>query len=239
MDMRDWEYLLWVASGFLSVAALFSSCASVSQKLDPGTFYKRDMIITVNGFKSEGVIVVPQSESYSLDIKAKGNLDLFTMESCHREESVEDAGEGGIFGDGHRVKRTYKPVAGIETGSSCPVRLGGYERTRGRNSWALIDFEGPDTNLPAVMKCNGNVWNSRGVTVCQSKAGLIEQIEFPTKVIVNPDPNCPIKRPADLMTYRFTMSPRECVFNFMEIAIPHREHRLTTLGYQEILLRNN
>lgn len=223
----------------LLLALLLSGCASVPQTLNQNLFYKRDMDIEVNGFKGEGVLVVPLSEVYKFDITSSGKLDLFTFESCHREESKEKAGQGGLFGDRKRVKLDYKPNPGIEDQGGCPVRLGGYEQDKGRHSWAFIDFETKEAKLPAVVKCNGSTWNSRGVTVCQSKAGLLQEIDFPVEVIVNPDPGCPMERPADLKKYSFKISLRECVYNFMEKQAPHREHRLTTVGYESILIREN
>lgn len=223
---------------FLILISLFG-CTTVPQKVDPQTFYKRDMKLNVNGFKGEGTLVVPKSKSYSLEVDAKGKLDLFTFETCHREESTESAGEGGLFGDRKHVERTYVPVFGIEDKGSCVVRLGGYEQAKGRHSWALIDFEDGDTGLPAVLKCNGVEKQSKGVSICQAKEGLLQQIIFPTEVIVNPPAGCTMERPADLKTYWFNVSAEECVFNFMEKEEPHREHRLTTLGYKAILIQGN
>lgn len=226
-------HLIWC------LLALVCGCASVPQKLDPQIFYKRDIGIKVNGFEADGVLVVPKNTVYKFAIQAEGKLDLFTFETCHREEATEKAGHGGLFGDRRRVERNYIPIASIETEGSCPVRLGGYERDKGRHSWGLIDFEGEDATLPAVVKCNGSQWNSRGVSICQSKVGLLEEIKFPVAVIINPGIGCPMNRPEDLMTYRFNTPPKECVFNFMEVAEPHRQHRLTTVGYESILIRNN
>jgi len=195
------------------------------------------MKLKINGFRADGVLVIPKSARYELEIDAKGKLDLFTFETCHREEISENAGEGGLFGNRKHVERSFIPNSPLETEGACPVRLGGYERDKGRHSWAFVDFEDLTATLPAELKCNGNTTNTRGVSACQSRSGLIQQITFPVKTIVNPETGCSMPRPSDLMTYRFNMSPKECVYNFMEQGAPNREHRLTTLGYDGILIR--
>lgn len=236
--LRKLKYIYLLAVGGAAFC-LLSACASAPyMEADSKVFYKRDMKLNVNGFKGDGVLVVPKADKYSFDVKAKGDLDLFTMDTCHREETKEDVGEG-LFKDDKRAKFDYKPGNNIESSSACPVRLGGYERANGRHSWAYIDFETDDAKLPALVKCNGNTYNSRGVTICQSKVGLIQEIIFPEETIVNPAPGCEMPRPADLKTYRFNMSARECVFNFMEKKKPNREHRLSTIGYEAVLLRKN
>lgn len=215
------------------------ACSTQPQIPDAKIFYRRDMDINVNGFKGTGALVVPKAPQYAFEVSARGNLDLFTFESCHREEYKERAGNRGVLSDKKSVKSVYVPINGVENTGACPVRLGGYEEKKGRHSWAIVDFEDLSTTLPALIKCNGSEWNSRGVTICQSKEGLLQQIEFPVQVVVNPDPGCEIPKPVDKKTFRFPMRKQECVYNFMEINPPHKEHRLTTVGYESILIRED
>jgi len=245
LEMPDMKSLLRLGCFFLLLLPMLflMGCATIpNQQLDPGTFYKRDMQITVNGVTREGVLVAPRKSSYAFDVVAKGDLDLFTFETCHREEEQEDAGTRGIFGiitNKRETKGTYVPAAPIETTGSCVVRLGGYERTQGRHSWAMIDFEDTDATLPAQVLCNGENYHSNGVTVCQSKQGLIEQIAFPVETVVKGSDACPMPQAPDGKTYQFKMPPRECVYAFTEVAPlgKQRRHRLTTLGYSAILIR--
>jgi hypothetical protein len=225
---------------FTALCAVLSACAQVPQKLDADAFYKRDMKITVNGASAEGVIVAPSSDHYDLEIVAKGKLDLFTLASCHREITQEDAGEGGIFGDAKKIKLTFRPVNGIENTSACPVELGGYEKDLGRHSWGFIDFRSPELTLPAKLKCNGVGQETVGVSVCQSRNGLIEQIVFkaPVRVAKQPDSNCPQLSSSDGgVTFEYKMPLKQCVYVFGDQT--GALHRLTTLGYEKILVRGN
>lgn len=215
-----------------------AGCASLQpQKLDPAAFYKRDMRIEVNGHVGDGVLVVPKSAKYKFEIHAKGKLDLFTFTTCHREYTKEKAGESGWFGNSRLVETEYSPVKPMETDEACPVLLGGYEQKRGRHSWAFVDFETDTHKLPAQVTCNGSVYNSRGVTACQSKVGLIQLIIFSVPVVWSKKGKCgELSNPTDKKTFRFRIKKNRCVYEFKE-AGGARWHRLTTIGYEKILIR--
>ena len=122
---------------------------------------------------------------------------------------------------------------------ACPAQLGGYERGKGRHSWAFVDFEHPELDLTAIVSCNGARHNSRGVSICQSKAGLIQEIQFQEKVLW-PEKNTCIKMTSkDEKTFRFSMPKGQCVFRFMTKENEEKFYRLTTIGYEKILIRGN
>lgn len=236
------EILEKVFLGFLLF--LLPSCsntANVLQPLNPETIYKRDMIISVNGITGDGVLVVPRNVTYKLHITAQGDLDLFTFTTCHREEIAEDAANvterSGIFRrtitKKREIKLDYTPTE-IEMEGGCPVFLGGYEEQKGRHSWGLIDFEGPDATLPATVFCNGKTIEANGVSVCQSRAGLIQGIIFPEKVFISPDPQCDLGQ-KEGTHFKFPIKKGQCVYAFMDKQF--RVHRFTTLGYEMVPIR--
>ncbi len=83
--------------GGVIAAFLLSSCAIPQHQnlvtgIKKGVFYKRDMRIEYDGHKGIGVLVLPEKILYdSIEIKAKGRLDLFTFETCHAVPTREDA----------------------------------------------------------------------------------------------------------------------------------------------------
>lgn len=226
----------------VSLILFGTSCSSVQQRLDPSVYYKRDMELRVNGFEGEGVLVVPKAESYKFEIKAKGRLDLFTLTTCHREEALEEAGQKGLFGDRKRVETVYKPVNGIENDGLCAVQLGGYEKVKGRHSWAFIDFENESNPLPARIFCNGNVHNANGVSSCQSREGLLQQIRFTENVDFSHSVECnppTINGGKDgVERFEIKLSRGQCVYVFMRKS-DKAVHRLTTYGYQDVLIRGD
>lgn len=218
---------------------VLTSCSSVSQKLDPSRFYKRDMEITINGLKAEGALVVPKAQSYKFNIKSQGRLDLFTFTTCHREQTKEKAGERGWFADKKRRKFEFFPVPIEANPLACPVELGGYEQKKGRHSWGFIDFEHPDLTLTAELSCNGDKRKVKGVSVCQAKKGLIQEIVFAQPVIVAEKNVCIILKSKDDKTFRFKMPKGRCLFRFLTKTGDKKWHRLTTLGYEKILVRED
>lgn len=214
---------------------LFGGCASVNQPLDSNTFYQRDMKIEGNGYKGDGTLVIPKSDKFKLKLEAKGALDLMTIDSCHRQMVAENAGEHGIFGNKKKAEFDYIPVAGIED-VDCDLLIGGYN-IKGKHSWGYISLESPKYSLPAQIKCNGNVYNSNGTTICQSRIGLIQQIIFTEEVRFVEQPKHSIKT-EDNKTIEYKTPIGENVIIFMG-KNSKKFHKLVTIGYEQILIREN
>lgn len=222
-----------------TLLVLTAGCAGNLQAADPAINYKRDMFVTVNGFQAEGVLVAPKADRYEMQIDARGKLDLFTLTTCHREQTRENAGERGWFKDKSKMSLSYTPIKGIETdGFACPLELGGYEQIRGRHSWALIDFEDQGSTMPAKLKCNGSESNTRGVSICQSRQGLVQEISFSESMLSPEKTACaPIKGSSDGKKFQFEMPKGQCTFRFVTKVGAEKWHRLTTYGYEKILIR--
>lgn len=223
------------------IAALVSGCTQVAQPLDPSNVYKRDVKILVDGVEHTGVAVLPGGQAkYTLEMTFAGRLDLFTLRSCHREVTQEEAGIGGIFGKKNKIKIDYLPVDPIESKSYCPLEIGGFEKDKGRHSWGFIDFKTPLETMPAVVLCNGVRQGFDGVSVCQSLVGLLQQVMFnePMKLSLDKDnaEDCPEPKTADGKLFEFYPEFGRCVYAFRALGTG-RFHRMTTIGYEHILIR--
>lgn len=215
-----------------------SGCASSKyQQLDPKIYYRRDMQIKVNGFQGLGVLVVPKADMYKFDIKSSGKLDMFTLSTCHREQTQEKAGRKTWFGNKKRRKFEFIPAPIEAESTSCPVEIGGYEARKGRHSWAIIEFEHDKMTLPALLSCNGSITNTRGVSICQSFDGSLQEISFSEEVIVAKKNVCIELTSPDNKVFRFKMPNRECTFRFVTKSGVPKWHRLVTIGYEKILVR--
>lgn len=228
---------------------LLSSCINTDPKNNLVTekFYKRDMIITVNGITGEGVLVVPFSPIYRFEVEARGPLDMFIMSTCHREVSkekaynVEKTVKSGPFGWGTR-KIVYKNKVTFdyipdseEIMRYCPMQLAGYDRDHGKHSWGFIDFIGGEERLKGSLSCNGEVSNVDSVSVCQARSGLIQSISFEKPIQgVESEPGCD-KGEIDENTFRYTSSLGQCVYAILSA---NDIHRHTAIGYEGILLRD-
>lgn len=218
--------MLWV---MYSLVTLIGCATGTGQRLDPNYFYKRDMGLQVNGKVVRGAMVVPENVGYNFKVTSPGDMDLFTLTTCHREIAHEKVGKKTNF----RIGR----MAGIENKGSCPVRLAGYDKDRGKHSWGFVDFRSHNETLWAFLKCNGSVRSAQGVSVCQSRAGLIQEIRFPVPVDYVENKQCPDMKSEDGKTFQYKMPKGLCVYAFKEKGPKGRNHRHTTLGYERILIR--
>ena len=222
------------------LGALFSCATMPIQGVQKGVVYQYDMLLTVDGITRVGMLVAPKASAHSVALKANGDLDLFIFETCHRYRTTENIKTGWwIFADKRNLSFTYTPSPAIETDGYCPARFSGLTEKNGQSSWGFVDFEDTQTKLPAKMQCDGAPpFSSNGVTVCQSKAGTMQKISFPEKVIVTPAQGCEIELDPGQKEFLFTMPKGFCVFNFTEVAPleKQRRHRLTTHGFEQTIL---
>lgn len=213
----------------LHSAGAFGFSSAPVQELDPKKIYKHDVKISVNGLTGVGVLVVPKAKSYSIDGESLGNLDLLTITTCHRDVSWSP--------NSKKFHYDYLPSESLEANGSCPMLIGAYDK-KGQHGWAFIDFQTDDAKLPALLKCNGYGQTFQGVSVCQSRQTLTQFIEFEQPVKVFGSKECPMVEPINGgKRFEFPLPKGFCVFAFMEIAGEKRIHRLSTIGYESILLR--
>lgn len=234
------------------VAIFMTGCSSISQPFEPESFkkglYRKDMKLEANGYKGHGFVVAPKAKKYTLKVHAMGKLDLFTMTSCHREITQEDAGYKGKFlGFGRNnklAKVEYEPAIGIEDTGSCPLEFGGYEKSRGRHSWGFLIPEHEGSKLPSVVRCNGRDTQYRGVSACQSRAGLIQRIEFPGEFVYQipkeyaSENRCQYTdiRIINKKIFEYRMPEGECMLYFQEVADPGKISEHYDYGYTKIMI---
>lgn len=216
-----------------------SLSATPSQSDPPGTIYQYDIHGSVNGTPFDGVGVIPYAKTYEMRIISRVDVDAFTITSCHRDLKFENVIELGWFEDKKGYGFQFVPDQ-LENHGSCIVRFGAYNKSaQGQNSWGLLDFETPDATLPATNICNGAVNQSKGVSICQSKAGLMQAIAFATPVRIAANrltQNC-IPTTKDNLNWDYIISSGECVIDFKEIDPPGRIHRHDTVGYTAVQIR--
>lgn len=251
---EEFYELIWAAI-IMSVLSFFlismmtlvfslAGCASVPSaslpSASPNVAYKYDIKGTVNGVPFDGVGVIPYAQNYDMKIVSRVDVDLLTIGSCHRDIDVESAIQLGWFDSKRGYNYKFIPNS-IESSNSCLVRFGAYNQANSvQNSWGIIDFETPDRTLPAINVCNALTVNSNGVSICQSRIGLIQQIVFPVQVRQDPNisPACKFST-SDNLTWQYKMPSGECVIEFQELGEAHRLHRHTTVGYVQIPIRGN
>ena len=251
IDLEEWAAtLLFVLILFWAMAFLgiLSGCATASplpssSVTAPNAVYKYDMHGTINGAAFDGVGVIPRADLYDVKIQSRVDVDLLTITSCHRDFSVESAISQGWFSTKRGYEYAFAPVKDLEDRGSCLLRFGAYNQaSASQNAWAIVDFEDPWTNMPAANRCNGETIPSNGVSICQSRAGLEQMLRFPEPMEIDEKAltaQCVPRASADKREWTYSIASGECVIAFQEIASPYRRHRLTTIGYGQILYRGN
>ncbi len=203
--------------------AFLTGCSTVSQIPITGDhFYKRELKVTVNKKECVGVCIAPKSNSYVIKVEAD-RIDYLSFESCHRKVSVEDQGDTWEY--------TYTPN---DIEANCSVEIISLDKKSAKNGFALVDFETDEFRLPAVLSCDGKSDLAVGGTsICQSKAGLLQSIQFSDNVKVYPTDECPLKGDNDGKNFLFHLNKGPCVFVFGNKS---GFHKLTTLGTEDKIL---
>lgn len=213
--------------------ALFSGCVTlttpeIKQELNPKTYWKRDLKIKINGTEAIGILVVPRSDSYTIDIDPPGAKDLVVMKTCHREQEAEKL---GLW-----QKLKFSPMPGIEDNGMCYLEVAVFELKEGRHSWALIDIESEKFRLNHKIKCSGKEINSAGTSICQAKEGLIQEIIFDEPVKFSEKASCPALVSEDKKVFNFRMPNRECAY-VVKGSVSGKMAKITLIGYEKLLIR--
>jgi len=252
---------------------LLPSCVtSQAQKLNPAVYYKQDICFTYkvkktakeikierdrnwnwdteDGFnhyidkhksvKFCGVGVLPFKDSYKLKIEGYGKLHYFALTTCHEEDTTENP-DRGIFKKDGRIEIEYTPT--LERGRACPLYVSAYNKNQ-RHAWGILEFEHPRYKLKAKLMCNGYVRHPTGVSICQSRKGLIQRIEFneevkairPTRGAAEKREDCPELTSKDNKIFEFKLPSRECRYGFIGKE-SGQVHKLLTVGYEDIIVR--
>jgi hypothetical protein len=216
---------------FLLAALFLSSCSTVPTPpdapvvLDPTSFYKRELAMSVNGSSSTGVAIVTKAQSYEIDLHSSGELDFVRVTSCAREITFTPKAK--------TFHVSFAPTAGLEDVLEyCPLKIMALDEKGGRHAWGFIDFDSGSSTLPAKVTCNGETRDSSGVSACQAKAGLIQRIDFAVPVRIAPDRSCELVLSPDGKSVTYSISLGECVYAIVE-AKGGRIHRHTAIGFDE------
>ncbi len=214
-----------------------------STSTGPNTKFKYDLTGDINGIPFEGVAVMPLSTSYLLHVKSKFDVDMMTITTCHRDWDDQDhpIQNDHWFKPNRQFSFQFSQSDGIENVGTCLLRIGAYNKSGHPMAWAVIDFQTPESQMPAYQKCNGAEGPTGGVSICQSLAGLDEEIDFdqPMEIADVTTPQCKPYVPKDGKHWIYTLPSGECVIYFQEFALPHRLHRHTSIGYQKNQIKSN
>lgn len=210
----------------LSIIGLLASCSSNYANLSLDKTYMMELDLEIDGVKAKGVYEAPiKKESYKINISLQEKPHVVKINSCHREVVLRDPGKYFTF--------IYNPVPSLETGGGCFLEISAFTES-GYNQWGAVDFNNGET-LVGILGCNGMGYIYKGSSVCQSRVGLVQTITFNSNVLVYAPDRCPKMKKVTEKTFTFDMGKDKCIYLFVDEN--KAEHRLTTFGYDEVLLK--
>lgn len=222
----------------LLLLLLLAGCATkVPDLMVPGEHYAHELQLEVNGVAYTGVAAVAPAAAYDIKITSPAEEVAFlTVTSCHRQFTTEPpGGTGWLF---WKKKQTYayryEPMD-LEREVGCHVEIGALDKTDGKHGFGFVDFRHPSLALPARLYCNGVEQQGMGLTVCEARAGLEQQIEFDDPVDAVARDGCPEPKLLEPGKYTYEMPSGQCQWAFRDRL--GRIHRHVGLGFEKLLYR--
>jgi hypothetical protein len=241
--------------GLLAFALSLSACAAFPKMIDtlfgttrePATetplyTYRSDLVLGVNSKTFDGVAVTAAQDALYIDVTSVINLDRVEFESCARQDVCQNGKncssnfyrmDTGWFGKpGQHMIYYYQPNE-VERKGSCPIYIRVFDK-QALAAWGFLAFRAEDETLQAHFSCNGFMWKYAGHSVCQTKAGLIQQISFDEDIEESSvDESCHITR---LNARAFELRPDRglCTGKFYANG---KWHGLDLIAYAQVLVR--
>ena len=216
---KDHSYLV------LFLFLLVISCAH-KPILEPEVTYRKTLKFSVNGEHATGTFSAKKKPLYRMEIFVPQKPNLVKLTSCHQERIFIKPGKSFEF--------DYRPNADIEAGElPCIVEISALEES-GKNQWGMIDFQLPSENLKSRVRCNGEVFDTTGSAICQSRVDLVQSIEFDRTVTSHMPDDCNTIEPNKGNKFYFSVTEGNCFYLFSDGA--GGVFRLVTFGYNETLI---
>lgn len=221
---------------FLFIFGLLAGCATAPKEpmLHNFDYYRAEMVFTIAGRTYKGLAVTPQAQSINIALQSPVALDRLEISSCSRHVVMRDVdqGSGGWWGSqDHSTTYQYSPTD-IELQGNCPLHFQAFSKDV-QKAWGMV-FMRNDQSLPSHMSCNGSMdgpW--AGISICQTKAGLQEEIKFDLPVKYAATPECLITPQPDNKTFQVRSSGGFCKATFSDGT---RFNDLILLGYSQVVI---
>ena len=207
------------------LALLLTGCAGVSQKSTVGQplwSYRADMGMMAGPSTFEGMGVTKLFGSIPIQVNSPVALDRLQVTTCARAEVYENVKNPFTF--------DYVPSP-RETDGLCPMYIEAYSKDQ-LTSWGFLGFRQTET-LPAHIWCNGEGYTYAGLSVCQTKTGLEQQLDFKKPVKFIAEKSCNLTT-SDNQSFLAKPDKGFCRATF---TAGGEYHRLIMLGYDSVLIR--
>ena len=185
------------------------------------------MAATITGTTFVGTGAASLNGPLSIKFTSPIKMDRLQITTCAREEIIDNAGQSYTY--------QYSPTPD-EAKGPCPLYAEAISRDS-HTSWFFLGLKSTE-DLRSHVWCNGEGWTYSGMSVCQSKAGLIQSISFTAPIdAFKAEDTCHMNT-KDKQT--FTVEPDQ---GFCRVTFAQKDgpivhwHRAIFIGYKGSLLR--
>lgn len=223
---------------YLLLLIVVMGCTSSQlQTQDPLVYYKNDLSFKFEGDKYFGPTVLPYREEYELTFIGHDRIHFFIFTTCARQVVIEK--------NKKKHKIIYRPE--LEKGKvACPAYVAAFSKS-GRHAQTVIMFEDPRYDLEATQTCNGSKSREKGVSICETKEGLLARLEFDEEVTQGaaikgsptrrPDVGaCPKLPTKDNKTFNYMVANREC-YNIFIGKKSRKKYITLNIGHEQVAVR--
>jgi len=201
--------------------------------------FRKSLKFEVDNKSYVGIAVLPRKPSYTITIMPDEKMTFYIFQTPHRDIPI-DKPETGWFNK--KFIYQYNPQPGLEDRGYTPLEITALNKDQVSDAFAFIEFKDANSeiSLEATIKCNGELQsNVVGVSICQTAKGLVEEILFKEKVLIESVENgCDKPTTDDGLLWRLKASEGECPYYFTartKHENGHRlSHRLTMIGYTKV-----
>jgi len=218
-DLEMKSKLIYILVSLLVVGGCALSPTDFSNP-NPETFYQRKLQFEIDGKEHVGYAIVDLKGKYNFKVMPNNSAELMRVITCHREMFFEDPGS--------KFKFQFIPTS-LELKEVCSMDLGSFD-TKRQHEWAHIEFRLHERILVETT-CNGTTSKQFGVSVCQSKHGLLQQITFPMKIKYKS--NCAMLETLDDQVFQYRAPKGFCQIVFYVSSDVY--HRHIIMGYEDVI----
>lgn len=191
------------------------------------------MQITVDEVTFDGMAVTAIGEK-DIALVSKAKLNYLAIDSCARENVVQNVDSGWFGGVGKTYSYHFAPTR-YETEYPCPLYIQAVSAD-GITAWGYL-FWRTDEHLPAVFDCNGHHRPFSGVSICQTKTGIRQEIFFDREVQHVESQNCEVSM--DVKTKNaYVIATHGNGFCYATFTDGKELHRVVLLGYDQVIVRD-
>lgn len=215
---------------FIIYAVAGCATGAGDQKTEqPFYHYRAELTFKFGPYFYDGMVPVKVTGPIDIQIYSPITLNRVEVSTCSRHEVIRNTAKGWFDKVSNTMTYHYVPTA-KELEPDCPVFFQAYN-DHVQKAWGMVG-NNTDEGLRGHVDCNGQGVDYSGLTMCQTKAGLEQQLTFKVPVEFEATELCSIKS-KDSKTFDIRSGVGICKAVFSD---GEHSHSLLLLGYDMVIV---